>query len=79
MFINANVNDGFTKGEEWIIFLGHVCNKFVAILKYADSTVYMRAIQMFNSQAGCFFYYEERENTGNPVWRTCQFAVDPDS
>jgi hypothetical protein len=79
LFINANVNDGLRKGEEVIIFLGHVCNKFVANLKYADSAVYMRAIQMFYSQAGCFFYYEEKENTGNPEWRTCPFAVDPDS
>ena len=86
MFINANINDGLRKDEEGIIFLGQVCHeyakkplKFVANLKYANSAVYMRDIQMFHSHAGCFFYYEKKENRGNPRWRTCPFAVDPDS
>jgi len=46
---------------------------------HANSAVYTRDIQMFYSQAGCFFYYEGKENMGNPRWRKCPFAVDPDS
>jgi hypothetical protein len=40
--------------------------------------VYMRDIQMFYSHAGCFYYYEKKENTDNPRWRRFTFAVDPD-
>jgi hypothetical protein len=74
---------GLRKGAEGIIFVGQMCHdcakkplRYVANLKYANSAIYMRDIQMFYSHAKCFFYYEKKENTGNLRWRTCPFAVD---
>ena len=82
---------GLRKDEEGIIILGQVChwvyNKATTIcrefkirqLSSIYICIYMRDIQMFYSYAMLFFYYEHKENTGNSRWRTCPFAVDPDS